>query len=77
MIGVSTVWAAASMLVVGLRGSLENPWATLDGSQAMVRGPKIFFLLCYVLMTLSIFAGLHLKSLGCSLRLFSGLCLTV
>lgn len=40
MIGASTVWAATSMLVVGLRGSLENPWATLDGSQAMVRSPK-------------------------------------
>jgi hypothetical protein len=34
--GISAVWLAASMLAIALRGNLSRPWATLDGTNAMV-----------------------------------------
>lgn len=29
-------WTVASVLVVSLRGNLEEPWATMNGSETMV-----------------------------------------
>ena len=34
---VSGTWTLVSTLIVALRGNLTRPWATLDGSQALVR----------------------------------------
>lgn len=38
VIVATVVWTVASMLVVCLRGKLDSPWSTMDGSWDMVNG---------------------------------------
>lgn len=36
--GIAGAWTVASLILVVVRGDVSEPWATLDGTQPMVRG---------------------------------------
>lgn len=65
--GMAVVWGVASAFTVGLRGRLDSPWATMDGSWDMVS----FVETKHHTLTLtssSIFDGLSSRSLALSSR---------
>lgn len=70
---VSGVWTIASVFVIALRGNLLQPWATLDGSAALVAFIRILLSLSVRSLTFfSMTAGLQSKSLALSLSLLYG-----
>lgn len=64
VVALTVVWGVASMIVVGLRGKLDSPWSTVDGSADMVRAYSRIDFLYIANNKYSMSGGLRSKLLG-------------